>query len=106
MYGLFFVLSVFSSAIVVIGFSMNKELFPIEITGTATGLVNIFPFAGGAVLQPVVGHILEQYGKVDGAFTVAGYRAGFQALFLAAFIAVLAAVLSKETMTKSPRESK
>ncbi len=106
MYVLFFVLSVFSSAVVVIGFSMNKELFPIEITGTATGLVNIFPFAGGAVFQPIVGHILERYGKVEGAFTLAGYRTGFQVLFLAAMVAVVAAFLAKETMTKSPRKSK
>jgi sugar phosphate permease len=102
LYALFFVLSVFSSAIVVIGFSMNKELFPIEITGTATGLVNVFPFAGGAVFQPIVGHILERYGKIEGAFTLAGYRAGFQVLLLAAIVALVAALLSKETMTKSP----
>jgi MFS family permease len=106
MYALFFVISVFSSAIVVIGFSMNKELFPIEITGTATGLVNVFPFAGGAVFQPVLGLILERYGKGDGAFTAAGYQAGFRVLFLAALVAVAAALLSKETMTNSPVQSK
>jgi sugar phosphate permease len=106
MYALFFVISVFSSAIVVIGFSMNKELFPIEITGTATGLVNVFPFAGGAVFQPVLGLILERYGKGDGALTVAGYQAGFQVLFLAALVALAAALLSKETMTNSPGQSK
>jgi sugar phosphate permease len=38
---------IFASAIVVIGFTTNKELFPIQMAGTATGLVNIFPFAGG-----------------------------------------------------------
>jgi hypothetical protein len=66
----------------------------------------VFPFAGGAVFQPILGHILERYGKVEGAFTLAGYRAGFQALFLAAIVAVVAALLSKETMTKSPWKSK
>jgi len=47
-------LGIFSSAIVVIGFTANKELFPVQIAGTATGLVNLFPFAGGAVFQPIL----------------------------------------------------
>ncbi len=100
MYVLFFLLSVFSSAVVVIGFTANKELFPVEMAGTATGLVNLFPFAGGALFQPVIGYILESYGKVDDAFTLDGYEAEFMALFVSAIIAFLAALFSKETLIK------
>ncbi|MCJ7774068.1 MAG: MFS transporter, partial [Desulfobacterales bacterium] len=66
MYLLCFFLSVFSSAIVVIGFTMNKELFPVQMAGTSTGLINLFPFAGGAVFQPLLGYILERFGKAEG----------------------------------------
>ena len=63
-------LGVFSSAVVVIGFTIAKELFPVRIAGTATGLVNLFPFAGGAVFQPILGYAL---GKV---------RAGKRGIYL------------------------
>jgi sugar phosphate permease len=94
-------LGVFSSAIVVIGFTTTKELFPVSIAGTSTGLVNIFPFAGGAVAQPVLGVILESQGKVDGAFTVRGYEMAFMALFVCAIIALCAGLCLKETLNRT-----
>jgi MFS family permease len=99
---LFFLMSVCSSAIVVIGFAMNKELFPNAITGTATGLVNLFPFAGGALFQPVLGQILESHGRHGDAFTVTGYQAAFQVLFIAAILALLASLFTKETLVSRP----
>ena len=77
LYMLFMFLSIFSSAIVVIGFTTNKELFPVQMAGTATGLVNLFPFAGGAFFQPFLGYIIERSGKVGDAFSLAGYKNGF-----------------------------
>ena len=77
---------------------MNKELFPIAIAGTATGLVNLFCFAGGALFQPILGHILERNGKVGDAFTAAGYQSAFLVLFICACIALGAAFFSKETL--------
>jgi len=91
-------LGIFSSAIVVVGFTTNKELFPVQMAGTATGLVNLFPFAGGAVFQPVLGYVLENQGRVDNAFTVAGYRQAFLVLFLCGVIALLASFVMKETL--------
>jgi MFS family permease len=100
MFVLCFFLGIFSSAVVVIAFTMNKELFPVEIAGTATGLINLFPFAGGAVFQPFVGYILERHGKVEEAFTLAGYKAALWVLFISAMIAFGAVLMTKETMTK------
>lgn len=97
LYCLVFCLSVCASAIVVIGFTMNKELFPVGIAGTATGLVNLFPFAGGAVFQPLLGYILEQYPKNGDAFTLPGYQAAFLVLFVSALIAFAASLITKET---------
>lgn len=100
LYAVFFLMGVFASAIVVIGFTANKELFPIEIAGTATGIINLFPFAGGAVFQPVLGLVLEHYGRTGGQFTLAGYRAVMAALFVSALIALACASLTAETMGK------
>ncbi len=92
-------LGIFSSAIVVIGITTAKELFPLQIAGTSTGLVNLFPFAGGAVFQPLLGYLLERQGKVDGAFTVAGYEQAFLALFLCGLVGLLSCFFLKETLT-------
>ena len=101
LYGLFFILSVCGSAVGAVMFAMNKDLFPVRITGTATGLVNLFPFAGAAVFQPLAGYILERYGKTGEAFQVAGYRAVFLILLGCAVIALICAVMTSETRKKA-----
>ncbi len=95
--GICFGLGIFSSAIVVIGFTCTRELFPARIAGTGLGLINLFPFAGGAVLQPLLGSILENHGKSGSAFTVDGYRQAFLMLFLSAIVALVASFFVKET---------
>ena len=93
-------LGMFSSAIVVIGFTTTKELFPIQIAGTSTGLVNLFPFAGGAVAQPVLGYVLERAGRKGDAFSLAGYEQAFLLLFFCGVIAFLASLCLKETWVR------
>jgi sugar phosphate permease len=100
MYGICLGLGIFSSAIVVIGFTANKELFPVRIAGTATGLVNLFPFAGGAVFQPFLGFILEHYPKIGGAFPPEAYQGAFSALFISSGIALVSSFFIKETLAK------
>lgn len=97
LYIICFFLGTFSSAVVVIGFTTNKELFPVAIAGTSTGLINLFPFAGGAVFQQVLGAILESQGKVNNAFTIEGYKLSFLALFICAIIALFFSLFIKET---------
>jgi sugar phosphate permease len=96
LYVLFFLFSIFSNAVAGIGFTLNKELFPVAMAGTATGLVNLFPFAGGAFFQPVVGRILESFGLQNGMFTLSGYKAAFYFLWAASGIALLACVCIRE----------
>ena len=95
-----FGLGIFGSAVVVIGFTTNKELFPVQMAGTATGLVNLFPFAGGAVFQPILGYVLEKQGRIDTAFTTLGYQNAFMVLFVCAVIAMIASLFFKETLVK------
>lgn len=99
LYALCFGLGLFTSAVVTVGFTAAKELFPVRMAGTATGLVNLFPFAGGAVAQPLLGWVLEAHGKVGTAFTVEGYRAAFLVLLGSAVAALAASLAVKETLT-------
>lgn len=91
-------LGIFSSAVVVIAFTANKELFPVQMAGTATGIVNLFPFAGGAVFQPVLGYVLELFGRTDAGFTLVGYRRAFLLLFASGLVALLSSLFVKETL--------
>jgi sugar phosphate permease len=97
LYILCFCMGVSASAIVVIGFTSCKELFPVAIAGTSTGLINLFPFAGGAVFQQILGAILQSHGRVDNAFTPRGYSSAFLALFLSSVAALLFSFRIKET---------
>jgi len=93
-----FLFSVSASAIVVIGFTTTKELFPVEIAGTSVGTVNLFPFLGGAILQPVLGWVLESYPKAPaGGYSLEGYKAVFVILLVTSFVALLSSLLMKET---------
>ncbi|HOD15675.1 MAG: MFS transporter [Spirochaetes bacterium] len=98
LYVLCFFMGFSTNAIVVVGFAAAKELFPVQIAGTSTGLVNLFPFLGGAIFQPGLGHILERYGKVAGSFTVDGYEAAFFILFCSSCLALVSSFLIKETV--------
>jgi len=74
-----------------------QKLFPARIAGTGLGLINLFPFAGGAFLHPLLGSILENYGTSGSGFTIKRYRQAFFLLFLSAIGALIASFFIKET---------
>ncbi len=89
----------FSGAVVTIGFTTNKELFPVSIAGTATGLVNFFPFLGGAIFQVILGAVVDSQGfTTSGGFSLQGFRYSFLVLFLCGLVACISSFLLKETM--------
>jgi len=95
---IFFIFSVSSSAIVVIGFTTVKELFPVQIAGTSVGTVNLFPFLGGAVFMPLLGKILDLYPKTEnGFYSVEGYSTLLLVLLFSALAAFISTLLMKET---------
>jgi sugar phosphate permease len=102
LYLVFLVLSVCASSIVVISFTTTKELFPVEIAGTSTGMVNIFPFLGGAVFMPLLGRILDGYPKsVDGAYPLEAYQVLLSVLFVSSLVALACTFLMKETYSEA-----
>ncbi|MDW5563342.1 MAG: MFS transporter [Methanomassiliicoccus sp.] len=73
----------------VVSYAQIKELFPITIVGTTTAALNIFPFAGGAVLQQVSGLMLTTR-------TAEGYQLIWLFMFACMLIACVGAFLSRE----------
>ena len=56
----------FSAGFSVVAFAQIKELFPVEMAGTSVAALNLFPFAGGAILVTISGFLvssksLEEY---------------------------------------------
>ena len=89
----------FSGAVVTIGFTTSKELFPVSIAGTATGLVNFFPFLGGAVFQVILGAVLDSQGHTpSGGFALQGFKYSLLVLFCCGWVALISSFFLKETM--------
>ncbi|MBW1708831.1 MAG: MFS transporter [Deltaproteobacteria bacterium] len=101
LYAVFFVFSVASSAIVIIGFTTTKELFPVEIAGTSVGMVNFFPFLGGAVFMPGLGRVIDTFPKsAQGVYSMEAYTALLLILLAASVVSLIMAFLMKETLSK------
>ena len=98
LYIFFFLFSVCASSVVIFGFTMIKELFPVEIAGTSTGMVNLFPFLGGAVFMPLLGRVLDAYPKTStGDYSLAGYKMLLLVLLASSAISLICTLLMKET---------
>ncbi len=100
LYFLCFLMGMFNSAVVVVAFAAAKELFPLEIAGTSVGLVNFFPFLGGAVAPPILGAILESQEKSAVGYSSAAYAKAFMLYFGFALAALAAACFIKETIKR------
>lgn len=101
LFGIFFLMGITTSSIVVIVFTCVKELFPLEIAGTAVGTANLFSFCGGIIFQPLIGYILDAAGKIQGIYPAYAYRWAFW-VFLGMNCVSLASILfSKETFGHS-----
>lgn len=106
LYVVFAIFSVSASAVVVIGFTTVKELFPVEIAGTSVGTVNLFPFLGGAVFQPLLGRMLDAYpGAAAGSYSLEGYEAMLLALLVASAVTAVSTLFMKETFPQLLRRA-
>ncbi|MFA7162402.1 MAG: MFS transporter, partial [Candidatus Methanomethylophilaceae archaeon] len=83
----------------VVSYAQIKELFPIYIAGTSTAALNLFPFAGGAILQ-----LLSGYMVVDK--TLAQFQNLWLLMFIMMVIASIAALMSLEAKDIERREAK
>ena len=98
LYIFFFIFSICASSVVIFGFTIIKELFPVEIAGTSTGMVNLFPFLGGAVFMPLLGRVLDAYPKSDaGGYSIEAYSMLILILLGSSVLSLICTFLTKET---------
>jgi len=105
LYVLFFIFSICASSIVVIGFTMTKELFPVEIAGTSVGTVNLFPFLGGAIFMPVLGKVLDAYPQSPAGYSLDAYSALLLILLITSLAALICTFMMKETFPSEATDS-
>lgn len=79
-----------------VAYAYIKEIFPLEVTGTATSIVNVFPFFGGALFQVVMGYLMD-IGSENGIYPVEAYSLAFQFCFVASVIATLLVLFIRES---------
>lgn len=101
----FFVVGLGSGAFLLL-MCLAKEVNPHAITGVATGTINTGSFLGPAVLQPLVGLILDATwdGRLVAGvrhYSLASYRFGFLFCALAVVIAFFAALRLPETYARN-----
>ena len=83
---LFLIMGICVGGILPILMTTVKELFPLELTGTAVGLMNPAAFLGTAIFQPFTGFLLDRSGVLEsGAYTPGAYKSIF-VVFLISFI--------------------
>ncbi len=66
-----------------------KGLFPGRIVGTALSLQNLFAVAGGAILQHLMGVIIEGFPRVGGVYPPQAYRAAFLLPLVGVTVAII-----------------
>ena len=96
-----FLFNFFLSSLVVVGYSGIKDSFPIQISGTATGVLNIFPFAGAALGQPLIGWYLDSAGSVGGKYPADAYSTAFKVCLVSLLLAFAASTMVKETFVQA-----
>ncbi|MBO8179014.1 MAG: MFS transporter [Archaeoglobus sp.] len=76
LYMISFLIGLFSAAGPV-AYALIKESYPLEVTGLATSIVNVFPFFGGAVFQVFMGYLMDTVGMVGKSYPPEAYSLAF-----------------------------
>jgi MFS family permease len=105
LYILFFCFFITGGAIGPIVAAVSKELFPISISGTSVGVVNLFPFAGATFFQILIGAVLTARSQGQVNYATAGYQTMFLICLAGALLSLVAALLMQETMELSAFKS-
>ncbi len=76
-----------------------KELFPGRILGTALSLQNLLAVSGGAVLQHLMGVIIEGFPRLGQAYPPEAYRAAFLLPLVGVILAIVLYSRTKSPLT-------
>jgi sugar phosphate permease len=100
LYILFFLMGVTISSVGIVAIVTAKELFPDEIAGTSMGMINLFPFIGAIIFQPLVGFILDRASATGGTYPQYAYREMLWAYFITSVFAFLSILKCRETFRR------
>ncbi len=96
-----FVIIGISGSFMSVSFALVREVAPQDISGSVVGIVNSLTVASGALLQPLVGMLLDR--QWDGTFLAgarifsgADYRSSFAIVFASALVGLIACLSLKE----------
>jgi sugar phosphate permease len=93
LFSLSFAIGFVDRAVNVVLFASNKELFPKDIVGTSTGLLNMFPFIGGALFPPVMGFIIDRSLSVA---PIMSYKYAFIFCLVAAVVGLISTCFMRD----------
>jgi MFS family permease len=100
LYVLFFLVSFCGAATGPVTAAVSKELFPPAMAGTSVGAVNLFPFAGAAIFQWLLGYAVSSAIGTEGSYSAAGFRWLFLVCTIGASVSFMSSILLRETLPK------
>lgn len=101
LYPLFFMMG-FTVPGFVLSWAAGKEVNPPQVSGIATGTVNIGGFLGSSIMQPLLGYVLDKNWTgqiINGTriYSLAAYQKAFMLCLVAIGIAIISILFLKET---------
>ena len=87
-------------------YPMAREMFPHSIAGTAMSTLNFFVVSGVAVIQQVVGIVLDSFPHTSGGYSAAAYHRAFLLPFSGLAVAILLFIFAKDTLIAGDQEIK
>jgi MFS family permease len=92
----------FGGSAQIVCFALVREHNPVQLSGTAIGMVNALVTGAGALFQPMVGWLLDRNWDgvlVDGArvYTTGAYDVAFSVLVVGSIIGILCAIAVSES---------
>ncbi len=87
----------FSAGFSVVAFAQIKELFPVEMAGTSVAALNLFPFAGGAIMITISGFLVSSKSLEE-------YSILWIAVFLMMVLATVLSFFTEDRNTVKDRE--
>lgn len=97
LYVLFFFMGITISSVGTVAIVTTKELFPDEIAGTSMGTINLFPFIGAIIFQPLMGYILDRAGMTGGSYPPFAYKQMLWIYLITSILALFSIMKCKET---------
>ena len=101
LYVMFFLLFLAGGAVGPVVAAVSKELFPVAISGTSIGAVNLFPFIGAAFYQVIIGAALTAGSSGKAEYSIVSFQYMFLICLAGAAASLAAALLLNETLSES-----